>query len=286
MNTRQLIPLAIVCSLLSMSAAVPAQSEHIKQQTIERSFPVNPGSRVVIDSVNGSIRVLGYSGKEVRVVVHEKMQGRSASDLQQAVEEIVLEIDADDNEVGFYVRTPGQNCASQCSRSRNRHYSFSHNFELQVPYGVVLELRTVNDGDIRVDDVRSVVELENVNGKIEALGILGINNVRTVNGEIVLGFLEMPRDGGSVVTVNGDVELVFPSTPNVHVSMKTFNGGLFSEFAYKRRDNTSHIESKRSDGTYVYTSSGGTEISIGKGGPHWFLETLNGDIYIRKDDRS
>ena len=145
---------------------------------------------------------------------------------------------------------------------------------------------TVNDGDIRVDDVRSVVELENVNGKIEALGILGINNVRTVNGKIVLGFLEIPSEGGGVTTVNGDVELTFPSAPDVHVSMKTFNGKLFSEFAYTRRDNVPHVESRRSDGVYVYRSSGGTEISIGKGGPQWSLETLNGDIYIRKNDRS
>ena len=279
------ISLAIVL-MLSSHPTVGAENEHIKQQTIERSFPAKPGSRVVIDGINGSIRVQGYSGKEVRVVVREEMQGRSESDLQQALEEVVLEINSDDDEIRFYVDTPWRNCSRRCSRSHNRHYEFSHDFELQVPHGVALYLHTVNDGDIRVDDVRSVVELGNVNGRIDALGIMGISDVRTVNGGIVLEFLEVPREGGEVVTVNGNVELAFPSTPDVHVSMKTLNGKLFSEFDYTHRDTTPQVESRNSDGVYVYRSSGSTEISIGKGGPKWSLKTLNGDIRIRKDDRS
>ncbi|MFB3105602.1 MAG: DUF4097 domain-containing protein, partial [Pseudomonadales bacterium] len=271
--------------MLSSHPTIGAENEHVKQQTIEHSFPAQPGSRVVIDGINGSIRVHGYSGNEVRVVVQEEMRGHSESDLQQALEDIVLQIKSDEDEINFYVHTPWRDCHRKCSRSHNHDYEFSHDFELQVPYGVALYLRTVNGGDIRVDDVRGVVELNNVNGRIDAIGILGISKVRTVNGGIVLEFMKVPRQGGEVVTVNGDVDLAFPSIPDAHVSMKTMNGGLYSDFAYTHKNSKAQIESRTLDGRYVYRSSGGTEISIGKGGPVWSLETLNGDIYIRKDDR-
>ena len=285
MNTNQRTSILVVLSLAALTA-VSAENDHVKQQTIEQSFPAKSGSTVVIDGINGSIRVSGYSGNRVRVVVREELRGRSESDLAQAVEEVVLEITSDEREISFYVDTPWRNNHSVWSESHRRHYGFSHDFELQVPYGVTLDLHTVNGGDIRVDDVRGVVELENVNGGIEALGITGIGEVKNVNGKIVLRFIEIPREGGGVVTVNGDVELAFPTIPDVQVSMKTLNGRLFSEFAYRHRSNPPQVESRRSDGMYVYKSSGSTEISIGKGGPKWSLETLNGDIHIRKDDRS
>ncbi len=287
MKRAQRLLVAMAMVLPGVGPSLQAQGP-TREQTIERSFPATPGSRVVVDSINGSIRVQGYAGDEVRVVVKEELRGRRASDLEQALEDIVLEIDADAREISFYVDTPWRDHNGGWRRwGRRRHrYHFSHQFELQVPYGVALDLRTVNNGDIRVDDARSVVELHNVNGTIEAHGILGITDVSTVNGRIILDFREVPRDGGSVKTINGNVELTFPSTPDAHVRMETFNGTLFSEFAYTYRDVASRIDSRRSDGVYVYRSNGSTEISLGAGGPEWFLKTLNGDIHLRQDGRS
>ena len=272
---------------IGMSAALAADTANTKRHTIERSFPATAGTRLLVDGINGSIRARGYAGNEIRVTVREEMRGRREEDLQLAIQEIVLEIDADGNEVSFFVDTPWRDRRGGWhGRSQRRHYDFSHDFEIEVPFGVELDLRTVNGGDIRVDDVRSVVTLHNVNGRVEAVGIHGIRDVETVNGRIVLEFRQVPRDGGFVETVNGNVELTFPSEPDAHVRMKTFNGKLFSEFAYRYRDVAPAVESRRSDGMYVYRSEGMTEISIGNGGPEWTLETLNGNIYIRKDDRS
>ncbi len=288
MNKTPRLSVVMVIVLASVGAARQAQSP-TREQTIERSFPAPPGSNVVIDGIFGSIRVQGYSGNEVRVVVKEEMRGRRESDLEQAREDIVLEIDADEHEISCYVDTPWRDRHGGWRGSRHRRdppYTFSHEFELQVPYGVALDLRTVTNGDIRVDDARSVVALRNVNGTIEAVGILGITDVSTVNGRIRLAFLEVPREGGSVKTVNGNVELTFPSAPDAHVRMETFTGTLFSAFAYRYREVGPQVESRRSDGMYVYRSNGATEITVGEGGPEWSLKTLNGDIHLRQDRRS
>ncbi len=286
MNRNELMLIAgVALALVSVAAALHAESRNTSRRTIEKSFPAKPGSRVAIDGINGTIKAKGYAGNEVRVVVHEEMHGGRESDLQQAQAEIVLEIDADEHEISFYVDTPWRERNGRWSGWKDRNYEFSHDFELQVPYGVALYLHTVN-GDIRVDDVRSVVEFHNVNGAIEAFGIRGIGDVTTVNGEIVLEFREVPLEGGKVETINGDVELTFPSKPDVHLRMKTFNGKLFSDFPYTHRDVVPQVESTRSGGMYVYRSRNSTEIRIGKGGPEWSLKTLNGNIYIRKDPRS
>lgn len=286
MNRNQvMLNAAVALALASATAALHSESRNTSRQTFEKSFPAKPGSRVAIDGINGSITAKGYAGNEVRVVVHEEMQGRRESDLQQAQAEIVLEIDADEHEISFYVDAPWRERNGRRSAWQGRNYEFSHAFELQVPHGVELYLRTVN-GDIRVDDVRSVGEFHNVNGRIEASGIRGIGDVTTVNGGIVLEFLEVPHEGGNVETINGNVELTFPSSPDAHVRMKTFNGKLYSDFAYEHRAIAPQVESTRSDGMYVYRSRNSTEISIGKGGPEWSLKTLNGNIYIRKEGRS
>ena len=287
MNRHQIIPI-VAMWLLSVGPVLHAQSP-TSAQTIERSFPAAPGLRVLVDGINGSIRVQGYAGSDVRVVVQEELRGRRASDLEQAREDIVLEIDADDREISFYVDTPWRDRDGgwQASgRRRHRHYDFSHQFELQVPYGVELDLRTINNGDIRVDDARGTVTLRNVNGAVEAVGILGITDVSTVNGRILLEFLEVPRQGGSVETVNGQIELTFPSAPDAHVRMQTFNGTLFSEFAYTYRDVAPQVERRRADGMFVYRSNGATDITLGEGGPEWSLKTLNGDVHLRQDGRS
>ena len=276
---------SVALALVSVVAALHAESLTVSRQTIEKSFPAKPGTRVVIDGINGSIRATGYSGNELRVVVYEEMRGRRESDLEQALAEIVLEFDADDREISVRVHAPWRDRNDRWSGRGDRSYEFSHDFELQVPYEVDLYLHTIN-GDIRVDDVRSRVEAHNVNGRVEAFGIRGIADVTTVNGEIVLEFIEVPREGGKVETVNGNVELSFPSSPDAYVKMKTFNGKLYSDFAYEHRDVAPQVESTRSDGMYVYRSKNSTEISIGKGGSEWSLKTLNGNIYIRKDDRS
>ena len=287
MNRHQMMPIVAIW-VLSVGPALHAQGP-TSEQTIERSFPVAPGSRVVVDAVNGSIRVQGYGGTDVWVVVHEEIRGRGASDLEQAREDIVLEIDADDGEISLYVDTPWRDRDGgwrESGHRRNRHYHFSHQFELQVPYSVELDLRTINDGDIRVDDARGAVALRNVNGAIEASGILSITDVSTVNGRIALAFLEVPRQGGSVKTVNGHVELTFPSVPDAHVRMETFNGALFSEFAYTYRDVAPQVERGRADGMFVYRSNGATDITLGEGGPEWALKTLNGDVHLRHAGRS
>ncbi len=268
--------------LFGVAALAQTGSSHIQRQTIERSFPVSPGLRVVIDAVSGSIQARGYAGDEVRVVVREEIRGRDDADLQRALAEIALEVEADDREIRFYVVTPWRDRDGRWKGSQGCNHDFSHDFELLVPYGLELDLHTVMDGDIRVDDVRGIVNLKNVNGGIEAVGIRGISNVRTINGGILLEFIDPPREGGTARTVNGNVELIFPASPNVHVKMETFTGQLFSDFAYTYRDAAPRVEGKREDGMYVYRWNNATQNTMGKGGPQWSLKTLNGNIYIRR----
>lgn len=283
MNRRRNATLTSTAVLLCIAGTLYGETA---RRTIDKSFPATAGTRVVVEGISGGIRARGYAGDRVHVLVKEELEGDRQSDLDQARREIVLRIETGEQEIHLYVDTPWRDHDGRSKKREHRDYSFNHDFELEVPYGSRLDLRTVNNGAIRVDDTRGVVELHNVNGPIEALGVSGIRGVKTVNGPITLGFDTVPDEGGEVSTVNGSIELTFPSTPNARLTLKTFNGSLYTDFDYRYRPTVRRTEVSRSNGRYVYSSKGLTAIALGDGSAEWSLNTLNGSIYIRKQDRS
>ena len=65
-------------------------------------------------------------------------------------------------------------------------------FTLQVPEQTSLILKTVNDGDILVRNIKGDFTVRNVNGHIELQDIAGPVSCRTVNGRIRAAFREDP----------------------------------------------------------------------------------------------
>ena len=67
------------------------------------------------------------------------------------------------------------------------------------------------------------------------------------------------------------IQRSFPSSPGLRVVLDAVSGSI-----------QAWVEGKREDGMYVYRLNNSTQITVGKGGPVWSLETLNGNIYIRR----
>ena len=114
-----------------------------------------------------------------------------------------------------------------------------------MPRGIELALKTVNDGEIRVTDVRGDFEVSNVNGGIEMRGLAGSADVRTVNGPITLEFLDGPDEASSFSTINGDVEVYFPVDVSADLLMISRFGDLWSEFEVESVPTTPEVRETR-----------------------------------------
>src|SRR5205814_10429138 len=116
---------------------------------------------------------------------------------------------------------------SSGSRWSDPGYRVDIDFDLKVPDGTKLRLRTVNAGSITVDKTSGDFEVENVNGGIIMTDIRGSGSAQTVNGQVKVSFLENPKTVSAFKSTNGVIEVAFQPVFNADLQMKTFNGGLY-----------------------------------------------------------
>jgi len=257
-----------------------------KRDTITQVFKFSAAERartVKIDNVFGSITVSGTGTGEVRLEARKLVRADSQDALQKAERDVTLKMAEKDNQVDIYVDGPFR-CRDGSDRWAGHDYIVAYDFTVQVPERTSLVLKTVNDGDILVSNVRGEFTVSNVNGHIELQGIAGPVSGKTVNGRIRAAFSENPAAACSFTTVNGDLEARFPAGLAAEFQLKTLNGGIFSDFPVSYLPATPGTAS-REKGRYVYRSRSFQGVRVGQGGPEIRMETLNGDIMIAGDKK-
>ena len=251
-------------------------------QVFHFASPEKPGI-VKVDNVFGSITVSGTKTADVRLEAKKVLRADSQDDLQKAEREVVLKMAEKDNMLDIYVDGPFR-CQDGSRRGSGRDYTVTYDFTLQVPERTSLILKTVNDGDIVVRNVRGEFTVRNVNGHIEMRDIAGPVDGKTVNGRIRAVFRENPAAVCKFTTVNGDLEARFVPGLDAEFQLHTLNGGIYSDFPVSYLP-AKPGTAKRENGRFVYRSRSSQGVRVGRGGPEISMETLNGDILIAGDNK-
>ena len=93
-------------------------------------------------------------------------------------------------------------------------------------------------------------------------------------------FDENPTDDSTFSTVNGTVELWLQPGLSADLRFKTFNGEARTDFDVEPLPSGAIVE--RVDGDMrIYRGHEWSRVRIGRGGPEFSFETLNGNILIR-----
>ncbi len=272
--------LLIVAGLFMGSSSWSVEEKEEIQKTLRFQDP-SRSKELGVDNVYGSIKVVGYRGQDVQLSVHKTIRGRSKEKIQQAKQEVSLDITEEGNTIDLYVDGPFRCCQKgrKWRRWRNPGYEVQFDFEIKVPVETSLYLKTVNEGDIRVENVMGEFEVKNVNGAITMNEIAGAGEAHTVNGEVKAVFVRKPESDCSFRTINGDLEISFPKNLSADFRLKTFNGEIYSDFPVTYLPAKAPIKDRRK-GKFVYKSDRFFGVRVGKGGPEIKLDTLNGDIFI------
>ena len=257
------------------------EKEEIRK-TLKFQDPSKP-KELFVDNIWGSIEVVGYRGKEVKLLVHKTTKGRNKEKIQKAKEEVELEITEEGNTIDIYVDGPFRDCNKRrrWRNWQNPGYQVHYDFEFKVPHKTDLYLKTVNSGDIEVNNVEGEFEVKNVNGRIKMSEVAGAGDAHTVNGNVKVLFSRNPESDCSFRTVNGDVEITFRPNLSADFLLKTFNGNAYTDFSVSYMPVKKSV-SKRHKRKYVYKSNRFFGVRTGKGGPEIKFDTLNGDILIDK----
>jgi len=273
-------PLALGLLLACLPPMAPA-AEVEQNETIQKTYPLSGAApkKVIVDNVFGSIRVTGYAGSEVRLVAHKRLRADSPETAEQARRDVRLDISQDGNTVRFYVDGPFRCHDHGVHIDRDPGYQVKYDFELQVPHDAATDLKTINDGQIAVDNVAGDYKVDNINGSIDMTEISGSGKVYALNGHVKVTFRENPRAKSSFGSLNGEVRVSFQPDLNADVRFKTFNGGVYTDYPVTYLPLPA-ASGERHGAKFVYKSSEWSAVRVGRGGPELSFDAFNGNIRI------
>jgi DUF4097 and DUF4098 domain-containing protein YvlB len=253
--------------LLLLLVPSPAPAQQLQDWCSERNIGRNQhcevrqitmragtGELSIDVGANGSIRVEGYEGSDVRVtaqVLARAGNAQAARDLAEAVE-----IHARDGALrATGRRTTGQN-------------SWSVNVRVQVPTGTAVTARTTN-GAINVRATHAGAVVRTTNGSIDLADVAGRIDARSTNGSIratVSPAGQIP-DGVQLRTTNGAIHLALPETASARLELSTTNGSITTDLPVSVQG---RVNRRQLSGL------------IGSGGPEIRVSTTNGGIRIAR----
>lgn len=228
---------------------------------------VAAGGTLEIKGVSGDISAQAASGSEIEVVARKSAR-RSSPD------EVSIEVVEHAGGVTLCAVYPTPRRSSrpnECAPGNGGRMSTNDNdvnvdFEVRVPAGVRFVARTVN-GSVEARGLQSDVEASSVNGDVD-VATAGTAAGQSVNGSVQLAMGRADWTGERrASSVNGGVTVILPANANLVVRGSTVNGGIESDFPVTVR------------GRWGPRSMTGT---IGTGGRDLEVETVNGEIEIRR----
>ena len=253
-----------------------------ESETIQKTFALAGSSEksLVVDNIFGSIEVVGSASEQIQLVANKTIRARSQVDLERAKKEVTLEITQDGNRVRLFVNGPFRcNSGSNCCNWDGRNYEVSYDFKLQVPQHINLDLKTVNNGSVRVQRVRGNYDVDNVNGEISMEEVGGSGHAHTVNGGVRVTFVENPTQNSDFGTINGDVDLYFAPKLSADFRFKTMQGEVYSDFPMTELPQEPG-KSERRNGKFIFSADRFSGGRVGTGGPQIKMENLNGDLRV------
>jgi DUF4097 and DUF4098 domain-containing protein YvlB len=256
--------LFLVPAMLLGASALEAQQS---DDSFDWKGRLAAGKTLEIRGINGDIRVTAARGDEAVVHATKRAKKGDVSSVRIKVEEHAEGVTI----CAIYPGGSGDDCAS-ANKGRKGRYDDDDgddvvvDFTVEVPAKVRFEGGTVN-GAIDAQGLRADADVSTVNGAI-VLATAGVGSATTVNGSVRLRIGSAAWEGRlEARTVNGSVTVEMPQPTDLDVEASTLNGSISSDFPLTLQGKMSP---QRIKGT------------IGKGGRQLRLETVNGDVQLRR----
>ncbi len=301
-------------------ASETAQTAAPDRVVVPLSNPSLP-ARIEASIMRGSITVKGYGGKDVTVEarIREKAvgpefgtyfvgkDGKSMVDRPLAMATPDPAMAAAYAEGRNYVKVLGQKKEERSHegmklitapltglqveeedntvRINTESWKYAIDLTIQVPVSSSLELRSMNDGDIVVENVSGNLEVQNQRGVTTLRDVSGNIVANSVTGDIEAVMSRVATDKPlAFSTMNGDIDVTFPADLKASVKLKIRQGNIYSDFDVALKQAPQKIEeaSRPEGGKYRISFEKGLYGLINGGGREISFSSAMGNVYIRK----
>ncbi|MBD2721533.1 DUF4097 family beta strand repeat-containing protein [Hymenobacter armeniacus] len=268
--------LALAFLLVGSALASRAQDDAKETLTVALTSPGKPGT-LEVGLVNGFIHVTGYGGKDV-VIDASARPAKSRRTPEPPTPP------------GGMKRLSSANGLNLTAEEKNNHveistqsHAYPVDLTIKVPQNFSLQLSTVNNGDILVENVNGQLEVSNVNGAIQLTNVSGSAVANTVNGNLTATFKSVTNGAPMAFsTLNGKVDVTFPANAKAALKMKSERGEVYSDFDVAVDKSTPKVTRTSQGGLTRLSTDDWTYGKINGGGAEVMMKTFNGNIYLRK----
>ena len=282
--------------LLCLPLLVNAQSFSDKITRELKFEKVSASNTLILANINGSIKVQGYDGDKILIEAERTIkaktdarlvQGKSEMQIQQIdrVDTLIVYVSGSCNQFGYRKNRKhnhnGWSYQWDCNNGDcNPPYDYTFNFIVKVPSGINVEVSTVNDGNVAIENVKGRVKAENVNGAIRLNALAGPTYASTINGDVDVEYSLNPNQDSRYYTLNGDINALFVKGLAANMSFKSFNGDFYTNVP-NLESLPAYIERKQDkEGTNL--KIGRNRFKVGAGGALLDFETFNGDVIVKE----
>lgn len=273
---------ALACSGLTGTAFAQKLTENINQTV---SFNTPNGPHVLfVQNVQGDVKVEGYNGDKVELTAAKTITANNKADAEKGRREVQLKTEASGDTVYVYLEAPfiyrrkGRMRSMNIDRDED-DYDFAFDITIKVPRQTNLEVSTVNNGEVTVANTQGAVKANNVNGPIKISNIEGTTKANTVNGDVDVTYTKNPTGDSDFRTINGKLNVVFKPNLSADFTFKTMHGEFYSDFNDLKTLPAQTIQNTKNKGSgTVYKVDNRQAMRLGKGGPTFSFETLNGNV--------
>ncbi|HMH24795.1 MAG TPA: DUF4097 family beta strand repeat-containing protein [Puia sp.] len=251
------------------------KSDNKEQLVVPLSEP-GKAFKLEVHLISGSITVSTYEGKDIVIDAVGEERKRRSEDRESSN--------------GMHRIATGGGMELTAEERNNKVTISSNSFKspidlmIKIPKGeTTLNIGTVNNGNIIVNNVAGEMEITNVNGRIDCNNISGSVVGNTVNGNVIVTFSKIdPKAPMAFSTLNGNVDITFPADIKANVKLKSDRGGIYSDFDVDIDKNEPKVKRSSESGMYRLTIEDWVYGKINGGGPEMLMKNMNGSIYIRK----
>jgi hypothetical protein len=269
------VPRLVVCLMALALAGAASGALLLAQNDPEHIVPFSDPSRpgkVEVELLSGAITVRGEARKDVAIVMRQRPEKPSTAPAPAGLRRL-------QQVAGFEVSEERNEIKIEGSSFRR-----SGSLELRVPLRTNLELGSVNEGTITVENVEGEIEIENVNGPVVLTNVAGSVVANSVNGGVTARLTRVMADKAMAFTsLNGPVDVTLPPTIKATLKMRSDQGDVFTDFDVQLRPAPADSNTgARKGGRYRVEVNRAIYGAVNGGGPEIELRTFNGSVFLRK----
>lgn len=283
--------------LLGFTLHGQAHKETIKK---ELSFSSQSSDNLfILENINGNIDVEGYDGQTIILELVKTIKAEKEADVQKGIEEVQFGLIETGDVILVYMNTPCTDrdtdlSSEELRKGRNWNwkkdckwetdYDYNLDYKVRVPKDIMVDISTINNGEVSLRNVRGALKANNINGGITLENIAGDVDANTINGDLTLTYIKNPTGKSTYHSLNGDINAFFQRGLSADLFFESFNGDFYTSL-----DNLKALpvevqkENKKEKGI-AYKVGGKAGVRVGDGKAHLDFQTFNGNVYVKTVD--